>query len=175
MISEIKVKKYCSEDITMIEHYNEAISDNTQIWVCHHRDEIKILPSGIKVVRTQQELKDCGRYYNCPATELIFMTRSEHIRLHNLNRTTETKTKMKLKHFGRILSEETKKKISDSHKGIPGHWAGKTRAKTTVEKMSIALKGKIPWNKGKPWSEETKQKIREARQKQNEVRDMRKK
>lgn len=83
MISIRHVKEYCKEDITLIENYDKAIADTTQTWVCHHRDEVKVLPSGIKVIRTIEELKENGRYYGCPANELIFLTKSEHNTVHN--------------------------------------------------------------------------------------------
>ena len=102
MISIGSLKKFCKEDPSMIENYDKAITDNTQIWHCHHRDEIRTLPSGMKVYRSKQELIENGRYYNCPANELIFLTKSEHSTLHNTNRT---------------LSEEAKIKIGKSSKG----------------------------------------------------------
>jgi len=58
-------------------------------------------------------------------------------------------------------SDETKKKMSDSKKGIKGHKNGKMFEKGSVpwnkgkeiseearEKMSNSRKGKVPWNKG---------------------------
>ena len=99
------VKMYCKEDISLIENYEQAINDETQIWLCHHRDEVKTLPSGIKVVRSVKELKENGRYYHCPANELIFLTLSEHSRLHG--KTLE----------GRHHSDETKRKIGAAGKG----------------------------------------------------------
>ena len=36
MINE-GVKKFCNEDISLIENYNKAISDSNQTWDCHHR------------------------------------------------------------------------------------------------------------------------------------------
>ena len=55
--------RYCCEDISKIENYDKAIEDNLNGWVIHHRDEIRILPSGIKVIRTREELiekiKEC--------------------------------------------------------------------------------------------------------------------
>ena len=39
MISENQVKKYCREDISLIENYDKAINDKTQTWDCHHRKE----------------------------------------------------------------------------------------------------------------------------------------
>ena len=65
----------------------------------------------------------------------------------------ETIEKIKLKNIGKKRSEETKKKLSESHKGIKVF--GRINSKETREKISIANKGK----KRKPLSEETKRKI----------------
>ena len=35
------VKKFCSEDPSLIENYDLAIADETQTWECHHRLEIQ--------------------------------------------------------------------------------------------------------------------------------------
>ena len=99
MINKRQAKKYCREEISKIENYDKAIADTTQTWACHHRDEVKILPSGIEVRRSIEELKENGRYYNCPANELIFLTKAEHNRLH---------------HKG---NHEYHRKISESQKG----------------------------------------------------------
>lgn len=98
------VKSYCKEDISLIENYDKAINDKEHTWDCHHRDEIRTLPSGMKVYRSKQELIDNGRYYNCPANELIFLTASEHQSLHKTNRT------------GWTHSEDTKKNMRHPHK-----------------------------------------------------------
>lgn len=84
--------------------------------------------------------------------------------------TEEEKQKMR----GRIVSEESKKKMSIAHIGKPGYWTGKkkpptfkgrTHTEETKKRISQAkigkkmpdeikkriskkLKGKIPWNKG---------------------------
>ena len=58
----------------------------------------------------------------------------------------------------RIISEETKRKMSESHKGKPsvmkgkhlGYWKGKHLSEEAKNKMSESLKGRVPWNKGKP-------------------------
>ena len=90
MISEICAKNYCREDISLIENYEKAMKDTKQIWVCHHRDEVKVLPSGMTVLRSRQDLIDNDRYYNCPANELIFLTPEEHKCLHSCNRSAST-------------------------------------------------------------------------------------
>ncbi len=46
-------------------------------------------------------------------------------------------------------SEETKRKMSESHKGEKNHFWGRKHTKKAKEKVSIANLGKIAWNKGK--------------------------
>lgn len=56
MICIYAVKKFCKEYPSMIENYDKAIADKTQTWHCHHRDEIRTLPSGVTVIRSREEL-----------------------------------------------------------------------------------------------------------------------
>ena len=77
MINEYYAKKFCCEDLSLIENYDKAISDTTQTLDCHHRAEI--LSCGRFSV---SDLKKFELYFNRPASELIFLTRSEHRRLH---------------------------------------------------------------------------------------------
>lgn len=67
------------------------------------------------------------------------------------------------------ISDETRKKISDSLKGEKHPMYGKTLSKETREKIGKGNKGKTPWNKGKKhWnkgkivSDETKEKMRQV-------------
>ena len=41
MINLFTVRSFCKEDISFIENYDKAIADNTQTWDCHHRLEIQ--------------------------------------------------------------------------------------------------------------------------------------
>lgn len=75
------LQKFCSEPIENIENYDEAVSSSER-YELHHRDEVKILPSGIKVERSREYLIENGRYYNCPTNELIFLSAADHRRLH---------------------------------------------------------------------------------------------
>ena len=152
MINEYNAKRFCKEDISKIENYDKAINDTTQIWHCHHRDAIRILPSGIKVIRSRQELKENGRYYGRPANELIFLTKAEHRQLHNFNRSETTKLKMSEAMKGRVLSIESRKKMSESLKGRAAWNKGKQLSEETRRKMSEAKKGMPSWNKGKATS-----------------------
>lgn len=149
MIKEYNAKRFCREDISRIENYDKAIADDTQVWHCHHRDEVKVLPSGMTVIRSRQELIENGRYYNCPANELIFLTKSEHRSLHNLNRSEFTKTKMSEAQKGRVLSKKSYKKISVANKGRAAWNKGKNMSEEFCKKLSEAKKGKSSWNKGK--------------------------
>lgn len=118
-------KKYakliCREDISLVENYDKAIADTTQTWVLHHRDEIRQLPSGMIVKRSVKELKENGRYYHCPANELIFMTKADHLSLHHKGKinSEESRQKMKISMKGRVsprknavLTNEIKEKLS---------------------------------------------------------------
>jgi len=68
--------------------------------------------------------------------------------------------------LGKSRSSETKKKISKSkmntHIGKDNPFYGKTHNKKTRIKISTSNKGRIPWNKNRPWSKEMKKKISDA-------------
>ena len=131
MINEIYSKKYCCEDPSLIENYDLAIADTTQMWDCHHRAEI--LSCGRFSV---SDLKNFGLYYNRPASELIFLTPSAHCRLHGKNRsidkwkysfrgkhhTLETKQKMRECKLGHKVSLETRDKIRKTLTGTIAVW-----------------------------------------------------
>lgn len=78
--------------------------------------------------------------------------------------TEETKRKISEKHKGMPMSEEAKRKISESSKGEKSYWYGKHRTEKTKEKISkhhADFKGKNHPMYGKHLSEETKKKISE--------------
>lgn len=79
MINKKALKRYCSEDISLIENYEKAINDKTQTWHCHHHLEIELSCSFNK-------LKELGLYYHRPASELIFLTKAEHSKLHKIGK-----------------------------------------------------------------------------------------
>lgn len=100
MINEIYAHKFCKEDISKIENYEEAVNDTTQTWHCHH-----ILGE----ILTRQQLLDHDFYYNVPACMLKFVTASEHSRLHNKGENNPL--------YGKHHSADTKIKISEATKG----------------------------------------------------------
>ena len=76
MISEANAKKYCAEDISLIENYKEAVSSK-ELYHCHHRLEIQD-----DKCYFAKELKQMNLYYGRPASELIFLKARDHKDLH---------------------------------------------------------------------------------------------
>ena len=97
---------------------------------------------------SRKDLIEIGEYYNRPAAELIFLTKSEHHRLHNL---------------GKNVSAETRQKLSEVHKGKPSCMKGKHLSEEHKLKLSAALKGENSQWFGKHHSEETRKKISESK------------
>lgn len=131
MINEYNVKKLCCEDISNIKNYEEAVN-SPEIYDCHHR--MQLIETGAVVNSTKQDLIDWDIYFNRPADELIFLSHSEHIKLHDKN-----------------ISEETRRRLSEWQKGSK-------KSDEHRRKISKAMKGK----KLPPCSEEHKRKISEA-------------
>ena len=137
MINEIQAKKFC-KDYTKIENYEEAVDDQSQVWHCHH-----ILGE----ILSREQLKDHDFYYDVPPCMLKFVTRAEHLRLHSMN-----------------MSEETRRKISESLKGEnnPMHGRtgenhplfGKKRSEDTRRKISESVKRRWAKRKDREFIEE---------------------
>lgn len=140
-----RLKRFC-KNYTEIENYDKAIADTIQTWDCHHR--LELIETGGVVDALAQDLIDWGIYYNRPADELIFLTHAEHMSLHNKNKK---------------VSEETKKRMSESAKKRDfGYLKVIKRAPVSEEtkaKLSAAHKGK----KMPPISEETREKMKASR------------
>ena len=67
-------KSYCSEQLELVENYQQAEADGFEGWCIHHRLEIK--PDGTKM--SSKQLIDKDLYYGRPANELVFMKVGEH-------------------------------------------------------------------------------------------------
>ena len=120
MINEIKTKKYCCEDISLIENYELAINDKSQVWHIHHRWEVSSVG-----IFSRDYLISIGIYWNRPANELIFLTKSDHTRIHKIGNKNN---------LGHKMSEDTKDKIRGEKNGM----FGKHHSIESRKKMSIA-------------------------------------
>ena len=79
MLNEKMAKRYCSDEISLIENYREAIADEKKMWDIHHRRESD---ENGRTLFTHKQLKEIGLYFKRPASELIFVTRAMHWKLH---------------------------------------------------------------------------------------------
>jgi hypothetical protein len=80
----------------------------------------------------------------------------------------EHKRKIAKANTGKHHTEETKRKLSESHKGVSTWNKGVSLTDAHKEHLSIALKGRKTWNKGIPRTEEDKKKMRKPKRKTNE-------
>lgn len=160
-------QKYCCEDLSLIENYELAKNDpKPKKWCIHHRDECKVLPSGIIVRRTPEELIENGRYYNCPANELIFLTQSEHWKLHH---------KMGSIDYNKVATN-TKEAMKTISKDKLAYWKGKTQ---TVEQKQKKIQkmyerraayfeykangGELKWNEFQKWNNGKKAELKDRK------------
>ena len=120
MISEKMAKRYCSEDISLIDNYKDAISDEERMWEIHHRRESD---SEGRTLFTGKQLIELGLYFKRPASELIFVTRSMHCKLH------------------REMFENSGKTLGKKYGKIGGKIGGKISGKSPskIEKQSIPI------------------------------------
>ena len=79
MINETSAKMYCSDNIALIENYHQAIADKEKMWDIHHRRECD---DDGRMLFTGKQLIEMDLYYKRPASELIFVTRSMHKKIH---------------------------------------------------------------------------------------------
>jgi hypothetical protein len=155
-----RVKSFCCEDISLIENYDKAVNDNEKSYHCHHRLETHH-SNGEKRKQDERlsisQLKEMGLYYKRPASELIFLTPSEHKIVHG--------DYVLGKHWK--LSEETRAKISKASLGNTKGIGNKSRkgqkqSPEEIEKRMAKIRGVKNPNKatckGRSWylSEEGK-------------------
>lgn len=138
---------YC-KDYENIENYEKAKADNFVGWEVHHRLETHNSDSERRLVDiTKKELIALDMYWDRPAEELIFLSAREHKQLHTRGKSNPN--------FSKQHSLETRKKIGKGNKG-------KVLTEETKKKISEALKGRQVWNKGKHCSEKQKNKQKEV-------------
>lgn len=107
-------KSYRDEDRHLIENYAEASKSEFKGWIIIHRLEYD---ENWNRVRSKQDLKDAGLYYNRPATELKYIRMTEYFKLNP-------------------VSNELKKHLSEQKKGSNNYWHGKSLSLETRAKIS---------------------------------------
>lgn len=134
-----RVKRFCCEDIALIENYEKAMNDTETSYHCHHRLETHNL-DGTKKDKKERlalsQLVEMGLYYDRPASELIFLTPSEHSIVHG--------SFVEGMHW--TLSEETRKKISEASIGNKKGLGNKSRtgqkqSADEIEKRMSKIRG----------------------------------
>ncbi len=97
----------------MIENYHQAV-ESPILWECHHRLELDVDGN---FQNSREDLKKKGLYYHRPPEELIFLTMSDHRKIH-CGKGRSEETKRKLSHpgskngmFGKRWSEEKKAEL----------------------------------------------------------------
>ena len=169
MISCESIKRYCKDDISLIENYEKAMNDKMEVWDCHHRLETHDENGNIRAKGsdlTVDELIAQNIYYNRPAKELIFLPKREHLRLHQSLRimSEETKKKLSVINTGKIVPDYVREKLSITSTGR--HHSEETKQLLSKQRTGEGngMYGKDPWNKGKenPYSNDTLQKMSDS-------------
>lgn len=120
---------YC-DNFENIENYEKAKADNFKGWNCHHCLETHNSDGERRLVDLlAEELKALGMYYHRLPEELIFLPVKEHNVLHNKGKKMPP------------ISEETRRKMSKAKKGKPAHNKGKSMSEEQKRKISETLKG----------------------------------
>lgn len=133
---------FCSEDISLIENYQEALADPNETWDCHHRLEIVLDGTGIHVT-SKRELIERGLYYNRPASELVFMREKDHHKMHSIN-FAGVRNPMS----GKNHSQESREKISRTRleriaQGLIKPRRGFRQSEETCDKISQKAKERL--------------------------------
>ena len=109
MISANKTKIYCVDDISLIENYHQAVWDPYEKWEIHHRRECD--EEG-RTLFTGKQLIEMKLYYKRPASELIFVTRSMHWKMHREHIQKMAKIGGKIGGGSEAAKEALKEKLS---------------------------------------------------------------
>ena len=124
MICLQTVKKFCNGNISDIENYDLAIKDTERCWHCHHRMEIQ--PDGVRLKR--KWMIEHGIYFGVDPYMLVFLTESEHRRLHMTGHEVTERSR----EAARITAKNGRHDNFRGHKHTP----------ETIEKFSKKLRGR---------------------------------
>lgn len=119
---------FCSTP-ELIENFEEANNDASQVWECHHRLETHNSDGERRLVDiTKKELIALGMYNHRPPEEFIFLTGKGHARLHYAGKPSSRK--------GKRLSDTTREKLRHIDKSY-------TKTEEYRKNMSKAVSAKL--------------------------------
>ena len=148
-------------------HFNAHLQ---RAWILYGEDAfafhvLEEVKTDMLLAKEQEYLNDCLNQEHCYNIATVAGPAGP--------KSEETKRNMSKAHMGHMISEETKRKISEVAKGrrhtdetkrkISEARAGGILSKEHKHKIGEANKGRVPWNKGKTLSEDTKRKMSKAK------------
>jgi len=112
--------------------------------------------------------------YICSSNRMrdAFRRRQQDFKRRIIQRNIDRKDLLSEEHkwLSLIQDDELGKKYYNLSKKHFGHWSNNEESNKSIrQKLSEASKGKTPWNKGKPHSEETKQKMRKPKSEESKL------
>lgn len=174
-------ERFCYE-LNKVENYELAKSENFVDWSLHHRLETHFSngdPRPKKCNLTVKELKALGMYYNRPADELLFMRKSDHMRLHALasnnfkpqfgnqykkgyHPSVETRARISETSKAVVHTQDWNKKVGESQKKYWDNLSSEEKNKRSKTDSEAQKKWWAEHPEARVMSEEHKRKISEA-------------
>lgn len=138
---------YMGSGMTLNKAYKKYGMDNftKDIIVANIKDKETIDKLEIKYIAFERESNGNGCYNIDKGGQGGYIGEVCRKAWKGKHHTEETKRKLSELHKGIALSEEHKRKLSEAHKGKPSHWKGKKRERFSEERkrmLSEIMKGK---------------------------------
>ena len=150
MISK-NVYEYCCEDISKIENFEKAINDPIHKWHCHHRLETHTENGQLRIkAMSRKQLIEQSLYYKRPASELIFLTVSEHSVVHRM---IDDFRKQQSNVMKRLYEEDKLSRIREKYTDEQKKTASKRMKKYFTEHPE-AIEKRIQKLKGRKYTDE---------------------
>ena len=143
---EKKLGRFCiAEENEHVENYEKAKADNFIGWDRHHRLETHNSDGERRLVQlSKEELKALNMYYDRPAKELIWLTNSEHSKIHlteNIHRKRNEKVVVQYdKKTGEFIAEYKSIEEAKRQLGIFTKGSGINRCCKGLKKSAYGYK-----------------------------------
>ena len=126
---------YCRHP-ELIENYNLAIADETQVWQVHHRKE---------EFYSYKELIERGEYYDISPEELIFLTIAEHRKIDSFCK------RLSKAHIGKKPSNSKKVLCIETDEVFESTYDAERKTGIFHNSISNACNGKYKTSGGYHW------------------------